>query len=503
MSARKSDTVCPVSAKCLGVVFLLLTTLVVLSAAMLRYCRYDGLIRPFRIKGASMAPSLTGEHLSNTCQDCRFSIRYAADSLAAPEWLTCPNCGYRKTPDHLKKRQLGERVLVDRWAKYVSGIKRWEPVAFHRLTTSDTGGRWQQLVVKRVAGLPGEKISFSSGEIYADGVLQSKSLAQFRELAVLLFDTYYRPHKTRNMMDRFQPVNEQSRWQRLASGYRFDSSQQPRHWQSQDLPTDEETTAAPRLPIETDPGSPASTENVLSSADLDQLLYHHWACMANQVPWKARTAISPIEDHYPYNQGLSRGELFQVDDLLFHISLMMKDSGLLVISLLSGEDIFELWLQTRNKSYELRRNTDSIAKGKFLHALDKTPHELEFAVVDHQIIFAVNGRVWCQQFFSEQDSPPPAVASALDSGHPAMIAARDIKLQIQRIRLYRDIYWAGPSHTSENWQFKRRLRPAEFFLVGDNVPVSEDSRHWGEGILRKAILGKVLRYEPYRPVSGR
>ena len=118
---------------------------------------------------------------------------------------------------------------------------------------------------------------------------------------------------------------------------------------------------------------------------------------------------------------------------------------------------------------------------------------MEFAVVDRQIILAVNGRIWRRLVISQENVQQREMASPLDSEHPLMMAARDAELQIQRLRLYRDIYWTGPLHTADRWQFKRQLRPAEFFLLGDNVPVSEDSRHWDQGIMRKAILGKVLR----------
>lgn len=464
MGARKRDAVDSASSRFLGLGVLLGIVLVVVSVAMLRHARYEGLIRPFRIQSASMAPSLPGERFQNPCQDCGFSIEYAVDSSSDGEWLTCPNCGYRKTPTKLSSRQPGQRVLIDRWAKYLTGIKRWEVVAFRRTIDGDRLSRRQQLAVKRVVGLPGEQISLSSGEIYADGVLQRKSLHQFQKMAVLLFDSDYRPQKTQGLIDRFQPINEPSRWKRLATGYRFDS----------------------------DPSVEADSESAIAD-DLDQLVYQHWSCMADQVPRKERTKPSRVEDHYPYNFGRSRGHLLPVNDLLCQVSLVMQDKGSLVISLFSLKEVFEVRLHLREEKYELYRQSSCIAKGRFLHSLKKELQELEFAVVDRQIILAVNGRIWRRLVISQENVQQREMASPLDSEHPLMMAARDTELQIQRLRLYRDIYWTGPLHTADRWQFKRQLRPAEFFLLGDNVPVSEDSRHWEQGIMRKAILGKVLR----------
>jgi signal peptidase I len=459
MGARKWS----VTARHLAVGCLLAILLTVLSVALLRHWRYGGLSRPFLIHGGSMAPSLKGEHFTEACLDCQFPVHVAVDLLADPQWLTCPNCGYRKTPLDGSKRQPGERVWIDRWARSLNRLRRWDPVAFHHRFSDESSSQHRQLAVKRVIGLPGEQIEIASGEIYANGTLVRKSMEQFRDMAILLFDTYYRPGETKEIPDRFQPVGQGSRWQRLATGYQFE-----------------------------DPRVTDSTSPPQSSSELDQLLYQHWACMAHQVPWKDRTATSRIVDHYPYNHGLSRGQLLPVSDLLFKCSLTIGDNGLLIISLFSEGDCFEVWFDLNTERYELRRNADSIASGAFLHGLKRTSYELEFAVVDHQVILVVNGRSWLRQPFSPGDATEAVALPALNAEHPLMIAARDLELQIHRMRLYRDIYWTGSSHTAQKWQAKGRLQPNEYLLLGDNVPVSDDCRQWGQGILRKAILGKVI-----------
>jgi len=269
---------------------------------------------------------------------------------------------------------------------------------------------------------------------------------------------------TNEIPDRFRPVSSQSCWQRLATGYQF-----------------------------VDPKVMTSTSQPQYSSELDQLLYQHWACMANQVPWKDRTATSPIADHYSYNHGLSRGQLQPVSDLLCRCLLTPGDRGFLTISLFSDRECFEVWLDFNRERYELRRNTASIASGRFRHDLKRKSAELEFAVVDRQAIFAVNGCTWFRQSFVRDDTTEAVTLSELDADHPLMIAAQHLEVHIHRIQLYRDIYWTGPSHTGQKWQTKDHLEPNEYLLFGDNVPVSEDCRHWGQGILREAILGKVLR----------
>ncbi|MEE2825398.1 MAG: S26 family signal peptidase, partial [Planctomycetota bacterium] len=64
--------------------------------------------------------------------------------------------------------------------------------------------------------------------------------------------------------------------------------------------------------------------------------------------------------------------------------------------------------------------------------------------------------------------------------------------RLNRLQVWRDIYF----HDGGCYHFSQadlpRAGDAEYFLLGDNVPVSTDSRHWDEpGVDRKQILGVV------------
>ena len=464
MNARQADADRPVISRYLAAGLLLVILLTVTCMAMLQQVRYAGLGRLIRIHGSSMAPSLLGEHLEMPCQDCTFPIRMAIDLLSEPEFLTCPNCGYEKNSREVAVRQPGERVLIDRWSGMISGFDRWQLVAFKKSVGKSPGARHTQLAVKRVIGLPGEEVSLQDGEIYIDGIMVRKSMQQFREMAVPLFDTYYRPRKTPGLVERFQSAEKTSRWQRLGTGYQFD---------------------------DTDEKKPDSA----SPEDLDQLVYQHWACMAEAVPARERTAVSPIYDHYTYNHGQSRGPLVQVHDLLFQGKLTMQNRGLLVVSLFSRGDICEVVLDTRRRRYELRRNSRALVRGRFHHDLDRGSHELEVAVVDRQMILAVNGKTWCRQSFIPGKEKSVLSPTHLNPEHPLAVAARGLSLQVQRIRLSRDLHWIGPGHRPEPWKWHRLLKPGEFFVMGDNVPISDDSRYEQLGISNQAIIGKILRFK--------
>ena len=45
--------------------------------------------------------------------------------------------------------------------------------------------------------------------------------------------------------------------------------------------------------------------------------------------------------------------------------------------------------------------------------------------------------------------------------------------------------------TDKPWSLGRKLGKDEYLLLGDNPPVSEDSRQWQAGVSREKILGRV------------
>jgi len=212
--------------------------------------------RPYQITGPSMAPTLLGEHLSLTCEDCGFV--FAADAHAPPPRAecVCPNCGWNKIAWH-DIIHPGEQVqLANARAKAGDARKALSPqrgeLAIFRLPD-------RRLSIKRVIGLPGETITIEDGEILIDGVLWQKSLDQLRASAVLVYDDRSR---SRQFGSRWQPV---------------------------DMPTEDK---------ETEDG-------------WHRLRYEHWRCFRYPGP---RNQPSAVLDHYGYNQATSRS-LHPVSDL--------------------------------------------------------------------------------------------------------------------------------------------------------------------------------------------
>ena len=176
-----------------------------------------GLIAPIVVQGSSMAPALMGPHVAPTCSRCGWVSHIGTDQLPAGGWVTCSKCAGLLKLDELPVAP-GDTMWVDRTAFLLRGPRRWDVVVFQCPNDAT------QLCVKRVVGLPGERVAFRDGEVLINDRLVTKPVA---------VDYYLRPGDGMGQAG-FDP--RQQCWQ-LGEGYfvagdnqevSFDS----RNWQS-------------------------------------------------------------------------------------------------------------------------------------------------------------------------------------------------------------------------------------------------------------------------------
>lgn len=132
----------------------------------------SGVFYPIRVVSPSMMPTFNGPRLRTVCPRCGFPQTWCAATQSLPECLgraACPNCGIRleqqrrvvgadiPEPTYLA----GDRVLLLKgiWR----GWQRWDVVAFYN--AGEQGG----LTVKRIVGLPGERIEIRDGVLWVNG----------------------------------------------------------------------------------------------------------------------------------------------------------------------------------------------------------------------------------------------------------------------------------------------------------------------------------------------
>ncbi len=413
------------------------------AVAVVRLAAWQGLWRPVRISGGSMAETLAGEHFAVACHDCRFPCRYDAQAPPRDQRVVCPNCGF--VNDHSADGPMhgGRRVLIDRLAYAWRPPDRWDVVAFR------TPGNEPWLSVKRVVGLPGERVEFREGDLVIDGRHVRKSLEQLRTLAVLVHDDAYRPEREADLPPRWQSESGTCGWCVRDRGYEFQPSPEP-------------------------------------TEALQWLTYRHWPCFSGSV---ARTQLSPILDNYGYNQQVSR-QLNVVWDVMLSCRLKTPGrTGRLAFEVSDRDVCHRVELRFDRREIVLARGSRQPVSLDLPYAAFARGVEIEMALCDGQVMFGIDRQELIRECYessaladSPGDPPPSRVA----------IGAAGLTAAVDRLRVLRDVYYLPSAAPVRIGQEPTSLGEGELYVVGDNVPISQDSRHWQRpGLPVENLLGRV------------
>lgn len=430
----------PVSSRCRRLAICAVLVVMLLAAA--RLATLQGLIKPVRIHGGSMAETFCGNHRELVCGDCGFSCRYDAEYPPADERVVCPNCGLKNhEPSDVNNRR-GDRVLIDRLVHTIRSPRRWEIVAFR------TPGAPDHLAVKRVIGLPGEHVSIRRGDVYVDGQLAHKSLGDLRDMAILVHDNAYQPRADRDLPPRWQAESATSGWHIRRGTLAFSPERD-------------------------------------SSREFDWLTYRHWRCVPGPAP---RTEEYAVLDNYGYNQQLSR-ELRRVTDLMLVCRMRCTwNSGRLAFQIRHAADCFRVVLLPGDNEGGLFWNDRLLETFPLPAVAYARDVKFELALCDGRVLFAADECVLVRSPYERTAGPDEPVS------RPIAIGAIGVSMDIRRLQVFRDLHFLDPNGLGRDWTAPVRLGSDEFFVTGDNAPISEDSRHWPEaGVSRRLLLGKVLR----------
>jgi signal peptidase I len=428
-----------------------LVPVILIAAGIFRLTGWQGVWRPVRISGPSMAPTLVGEHYRLICQDCGAVNRYDATAPPRDGRVVCWNCG--AVNRHIEDGPWldGRRVWIDRWAYACRAPQRWDVVAFPAVDDDS------RLGVKRIVGLPGERVTFRQGDLVVDGRIVRKSLSQLRDMAVLVHDNDHQPRP--DLPPRWQRQSVASSWRGLGTGFVFE------------------------------PGA-------LDSETLEWLSYHHWPGYAGTVP---RTQPSPILDNDSYNQQLSR-RLNPVTDLLLACRITTPGGGgRLALELAGPAGCYRVELRFDRRELALLQNSREL----MCRSLPKFPFArgvlIELAWCDGQLLFGIDGHELIRRIIVEDAADGDAVEGTSDTGvghhnkHPRLgVGAVGLAVTLDRLQVFRDIYYLHSESLSVSDRRSWHTGQDEVFLVGDNVPASQDSRQWPHsGVPIERLLGRV------------
>ena len=420
-------------------VFLLVAVLV------LRTWYFGGLFAAFKVVSGSMAGTLCGLHREVVCVDCGHRFDCGADVRPISARAVCPNCGCVENDLAAQPDIGGDRVLVHRSIFSFRPPRRWELVAFRH--PHQIG----KICVKRVVGLPGESIQIRDGELYVDGEIQRKSISQQRALAVLVHDANLPPSMGPPLPARWRDDQVGVGWVSTNGGFVHPSIQ--------------------------------------GKTSIDWLTYRHWRRVPGRV---GQTREGPITNDRGYNQTRPRRaeNVHPVTDVLLSFRLVRTfGEGRLLVRATDGRDEFRVSIDPAKCRFEVCRNgrpLKSFGRGKLpkwtggLH--------LEVSLLDRQFVLALDGRpaVVCPY--------EPADRASRPTSRPLAVGSAGLGVEIRDLRVYRDVYYTHPIGLQARWGVDEpaRLGPDEYFVLGDNSPISDDSRTWpaGPAVPERLLLGK-------------
>jgi signal peptidase I len=496
------------------------------------------------IQTGSMAPSLLGRHVRMECPSCR--TEFATDEVAPEEWATCPNCQRGRLEVSSGTPCDGDQLFVFRSVFDYREPERWEVLVFRNPDSPE------QAFVKRVVGFPGEALRIIRGDLYIDGQVQTKSLQRQRGMRIPVHDQDWQPPaeeadwKPRWLVD--MPAGPGAGgWSLVGKDWHY---RPPTGTDGPPGPVvgDDDSLKVAAGSATGEKAGPLPPVDQRTARKLDWVRYRHWlrvggghatsALVGNwpdkldrpptgfgnleyddstgklvvrgvltgetlerltgpTVPDTFRAEIlrlaeashlAPVRDVYSYNRRADGGGAHVVRDLMVACELEPAERG--VFSLYLSDTRQELECQLDLDRREVRlidSRTGTVHRTGPLPATVTSGRKslLEFSLWDGQALVAVDG---VEALETWRDVPGPF---GPDNWRPARFGATGGPFVVRQLRLFRDVYYTAPPGV-RGGDGPVTLADDEYFVLGDNSPVSRDSRVWvaGEKVTRALWLGK-------------
>ena len=504
--------------------------LLAVSVLMFRTFAAEG----YLISTGSMAPCLLGYHRQVTCPTCSHQFAKgmsvaeaegstsiastASASVGDPHGISgtaCPNCGRTGLSVNSLPKNEGDQLLVNKHAFELRSPHRWEVIVFRN--PSDP----LEAYVKRVVGLPGEKIQIQGGEVVADGVVQRKSLASQLGTRILVDEYIHQPAPDNEDWElRWSAERDVSQWKKTDDGFTFGGKAKEapidwlefRHWV---VSGGSHVTEVPlaRWPKSLPMPSASFTSldynaekqlfrirGALSATERDRWLARSEDPSFQQAIQKLyrRSHFAPISDEYGYNQHYEGVDAYRVSDVMLEFDLAQcPRSGELDVRVAAGRTFADCRFDLAGDVMTISLNASPQAATTIPlpASIHSGNHQVVVSVFDGQLVVGIDG---------EQQGEPillpvnPETAPAPWVERLARIGARGAEVTVSNLRMYRDIYYT-PKNNAGSKQFS--LDGDEYFVLGDNSPVSVDSRCWDSpGVPDRALIGKpFVVHLPSRP----
>ena len=433
-----------------------------ITAFILAFVFRAFVMEAFRIPTGSMADTLKGAHFRLRCQQCGYAYDHGfiprdyeipEDTIPSvavePPVTRCPSCGYYHRSRDKMPVANGDRILVLKCIYQFAKPKRWDVIVFKNPPEPSIN------YIKRLIGLPGERVQIIDGDVYINGQIARKPPKIQNELWMPVYDNNY------------QPVRP---GQRLFNNHRW------------------------RQPFRNAQGSAWITEDQNSPTVFRLNPPEGQTDRINSIVYDTSLG-NDFNATYAYGQVDRFGNMPTCSDLKVHFSCLAGDSASSVgITLSKYETTYRaqvnpasgLLVVTQQQQGEAPVELDSVP-------LDPEPGngpiQVSFANVDHRLIFEYGGAEWTHDL----GRGPAGAGRIVTNIEPRVEIFGAGELTLSNIAIFRDTHYTERQYGRSGTPGRATTEPFvlgedEFFVLGDNSPNSEDCRWWYRpGVANKGL----------------
>ena len=363
-------------------------------------------------------------------------------NIAAPS-SRCPRCSRNLMTAEAMPVANGDRILVLKCIYQFIEPKRWDVIVFKNPPEPAIN------YIKRLIGLPGEKVQIVDGDIYINDQIARKPAKIQNELWMPVYNNDYQP---------VRPEDDSFNGHIWAQPFR---------------------NVADSKWVTTNSNSPTIFRLDSPGGQINSMIYD--TSIGND--FKATYAYDDI-DTYNYMPICS--------DLMVRFDCRAADSqhrkasrgGRIGIALSKYEMNYKAWVDLAGDMVIIRdekdKESEELARKSIEPSTIDESNLITFANVDHQLIFQFGSNKLTFDLGRDLEDVGPI----REDIEPRVEIFGSGRLTLSHITIFRDIHYTEPRFASRSEGSRASkdhpfiLEEDQFFVLGDNSPNSEDGRLW-------------------------